>query len=249
MRMEVKELKKPVLGKYAFVVPEFEECEGLNLGVGIARRGGELKQTLEETPEQYYAEQVERKGLAYKHFVSVQPAMNLDVKVAARGNGDPTIVEPRLVNGYDGFGGVHDNLIWLQKAGKLIYTLHNKIIFESVKERSQGESKLLDSAVRLSCLAVSADNKRLAAGEGDTNAKNGVAYIHLYDISNPDAPRRTSTLANHHSGIQALAFAAKGDVLISMSNYGENRWVAWDVADNGARILADQAMDRDGLTP
>lgn len=34
-----------------------------------------------------------------------------------------------------------------------------------------------------------------------------------------------------------------------MSNYGENRWVAWDVADNGARILADQAMDRDGLTP
>jgi hypothetical protein len=38
MRMEVKELKKPILGAYAFVVPEFDNCDELNLGVGVARK-------------------------------------------------------------------------------------------------------------------------------------------------------------------------------------------------------------------
>jgi hypothetical protein len=187
-------------------------------------------------------------NLSYKHFVSVQPILKVETQVGLRTQ-DNSAVVPRLVNGYDGFGGVHDNLIWLQKVGKLIYTLHNKIIFESVKERSQGDekSKLLDSAVRLSCLAVDSEHKWLAAGEGDVNS-NGVAYIWIYDISNPEAPRRTSKLSNHHGGIQALAFAAKGTVLLSMSNYMENRWVCWDVSI-GAVILADQAMDRDGLSP
>ena len=82
MRMQVKELKKPVLGAYAFVVPEFDNCDELNLGVGVARK--ELRQTLEETPEQYYAEQVERMNLSYKHFVSVQPILKVETQVGIR---------------------------------------------------------------------------------------------------------------------------------------------------------------------
>jgi hypothetical protein len=216
MRMEVKELKKPILGKHAFVVPEFDECEGLNLNAGsVARR--DVKQTLEETPEQYYNELARRMNLCYRHFVSVQDHRNYGCEVGAR-SASKLMLEPKLINGYDGFSGVHDNMIWLQKDGKLIYTLHNKIIIESVKERLQGEKKLLDSCVRLSCLAITDDNKTLAAGEGDANG-NGLSYIWIYDITNKEEPVKINKLVNHHAGIQSLAFVDNGKALISMSNF------------------------------
>jgi WD40 repeat protein len=34
------------------------------------------------------------------------------------------------VNGYDGFSGVHENLIWNPYTGCIIYTLNNKVIIE-----------------------------------------------------------------------------------------------------------------------
>lgn len=42
----------------------------------------------------------------------------------------------RLINGYDGYGGVHDNLIWNANSGWICYTLNNKVIFENTKIRS-----------------------------------------------------------------------------------------------------------------
>ena len=41
------------------------------------------------------------------------------------------------MNGYDGFGGVHDNMVWDSSAGWMAYTLHNKLIFENTKTREQ----------------------------------------------------------------------------------------------------------------
>ena len=47
------------------------------------------------------------------------------------------LIDPTTVNGYDGFGGVHDNLVWDSQGGWLAYTLHNKVIFENSKTREQ----------------------------------------------------------------------------------------------------------------
>lgn len=45
------------------------------------------------------------------------------------------LIDPFIVNGYDGFGGVHDNLIWNPMQGIIIYTLNNKVIIEQTKTR------------------------------------------------------------------------------------------------------------------
>jgi hypothetical protein len=45
------------------------------------------------------------------------------------------IIEPTIVNGYDGFGGVHDNLLWSISDDQIVYTLNNKVIFENTKSR------------------------------------------------------------------------------------------------------------------
>jgi hypothetical protein len=76
-------------------------------------------------------------------------------------------LELKLVNGYDGFGGVHDNLVWSVQAGFTYFTLNNKVIIENTKTRQQ--SIFADSCLQLSCLAVSNDGKYLAAGEGSEN--------------------------------------------------------------------------------
>ena len=61
----------------------------------------------------------------------------------------------------------------------MVYTLHNKVIFESVKTREQ--TVLCDSASQLSTLALSADKRLLAVGEGRPNSKTGNSLIYLYD--------------------------------------------------------------------
>jgi len=63
------------------------------------------------------------------------------------------IAEPKNIQGYDAFSGVHDNLYWEPCKGHLVYTLHNKLIFEDTKDRDQFICD--DSMNRLSCLACS----------------------------------------------------------------------------------------------
>jgi len=88
-------------------------------------------------------------------------------------------MHPTLVNGYDGFGGVHDNLVWNQQDGWVAYTLHNKVIFETVKTREQ--TILCDSASQLSTVALSYDKRLLAVGEGRPHSRTGNSLIYLYD--------------------------------------------------------------------
>ena len=45
----------------------------------------------------------------------------------------PKIIQPSIVNGYDGLTGVHDNLIWNPANGFMTYTLYNKVIYENTK--------------------------------------------------------------------------------------------------------------------
>jgi len=44
-------------------------------------------------------------------------------------------MEQKLIIGYDGFGGVHDNLAWNVSAGFTYFTLNNKFIIENTKTR------------------------------------------------------------------------------------------------------------------
>jgi hypothetical protein len=60
------------------------------------------------------------------------------------GKASEKVMKPSVVSGYDGFGGVHDNIVWHQADGWMAYTLHNKVIFENVKTREQ--TVLCDSA-------------------------------------------------------------------------------------------------------
>ena len=91
------------------------------------------------------------------------------------------MIEPSIVNGYDGLSGVHDNLIWSPATGTMTYTLHNKVIHENTKTRSQMVFAVSD--VRLSCIAQSPDSKLFAVGEGETNS-NGQSYVLIVDLEN-----------------------------------------------------------------
>jgi WD40 repeat protein len=103
--------------------------------------------------------------------------------------------EQKLINGYDGYGGVHDNLQWNVTAGYTFLTLNNKVIIENTKTREQ--IVFADSNVQLSCIAMSEDGKYLAAGEGQENAQ-GNSLIYLYDI---EKQKLVNKLPFHTKGI------------------------------------------------
>lgn len=120
-------------------------------------------------------------------------------------------MSPAVVNGYDGFGGVHDNLVWCPEDGWMAYTLHNKVIFENVKTRDQ--TVLFDSTTQLSTIALSKDKKMLAVAEGRPNTKTGNSQIYLYDTTGRKLIQKYTF---HQRGIQALAFSNTGSHLISV---------------------------------
>jgi WD40 repeat protein len=129
------------------------------------------------------------------------------------------MLEQKLISGYDGFGGVHDNLLWNVTAGFTYYTLNNKLIIENTKTREQ--TVLADSTVQLSCIAGSADGKYIAVGEGSPNAQgNAIAY--LYDVETVPPKRLPSRLAFHQKGIQSMAFSYDSKYLITLGVQGDD---------------------------
>ena len=182
MRASVKEKRKPKLAEYSFIVPEFkvqqsEDAKLSSLGV-VADR-------VDTTGVmQYYQNQVNERDLSFNHFVSVKDIINVDCQLEKGAmfsvEGQGKTIEPTTVNGYDGFSGVHDNLLWHQPSGMITYTLHNKIILESTKSRQQ--TVLTESEVRLSTLAKSPNERILAAAEGEAG-RMGNAVIYLIDLT------------------------------------------------------------------
>ena len=51
--------------------------------------------------------------------------------------GDRSSLPLKLINGYDGYGGVHDNMVWNAFQGFTYFTLNNKLIVENTKTREQ----------------------------------------------------------------------------------------------------------------
>ena len=116
-----------------------------------------------------YLSKAEGLELNYNHFISMadilQISVKLDKTVSILGGSSEKVANAEIVNGYDGFGGVHDNLLWNPKSGMMIYTMNNKVIMEQTKTRQQ--TILCESTVRLSCLAQTFDGKFIAAAEGE----------------------------------------------------------------------------------
>ena len=65
----------------------------------------------------------------------LQISVRLDKTVSILGGSQEKVATAEIVNGYDGFGGVHDNLLWNPKSGMMIYTMNNKVIMEQTKTR------------------------------------------------------------------------------------------------------------------
>jgi hypothetical protein len=90
------------------------------------------------------------------------------------------------VNGYDGFSGAHNNLMWSVGTGRIFYSLNNKLIEENTQNRSQ--KIWSDAETRISTLAYFSGDKTgkkwelIAAAEGDKNSK-GYSDIFLYNVT------------------------------------------------------------------
>ena len=175
----------------------------------------------------------EDRKLAYNHYtdcsqkadkqqlqdVDSQHFMNF-----AAGESKSMTLDQKLISGYDGFGGVHDNLLWNVTAGFTYYTLNNKLIIENTKTREQ--TVLADATVQLSCLAGSANDKYIAVGEGSPNAQ-GSANAYLYNV---DTKRLQSRLTFHQKGIQSMAFSSDSRYLITLGVQGDDILAIWDIS-------------------
>ena len=87
----------------------------------------------------HYEAKVKEKELSFNHFVTVQDKKTFEVEIEKKSLlADPSecrVIESNIVNGYDGFGGVHENLLWNANQGTIVYTLNNKVIKENTKTR------------------------------------------------------------------------------------------------------------------
>ena len=75
--------------------------------------------------------------LAYTHFLGVGKVIESDSEYEMGIKSKRDILEQKLVTGYDGYGGVHDNLMWNPQAGFTYFTLNNKFVIENTKTREQ----------------------------------------------------------------------------------------------------------------
>jgi len=159
---------------------------------------------------------VSEHSLAFNHFVSIKDMVNVDITVEKNvygADGQGKIIEPVTVNGYDGFSGVHDNILWTPSSGMITYSLHNKIIIESTRTRQQ--TIMTESEVRISCMARSAEERGqiLAVAEGEPS-RMGNAIIYLIDVRNQKVSNKI-TFFRH--GVQSMAFSNDGKYLIASS--------------------------------
>lgn len=225
MRMSVKEKKKPKLAEFSFIVQPFIPAEKIEHHL-IPSLGAYNNQDTSEL-RQYYEEVREERELTFNHFLSIKDKKQIDVEIEKKALvidvADGKTIEPTIVNGYDGFGGVHDNLLWNANQGSIIYTLNNKVIKEDTKTRKQ--TIFAESTVRLSCIAQTTDGKLCAAAEGETNAE-GNALIYLFET---ETGKLMNRLTFHQKGVQSLIFANRGQNLISLAVAEENTLVVWDI--------------------
>lgn len=125
----------------------------------------------------------------------------------------------RDIRTYIGYNGApQSNVIWNEKGGWTLYTLNNKVVLESLKDRSQ--VVLIETGAELSCIACDSQFQYLAAGTGYPINEEPTAPILLWKLAeNPFAspPTLLRDLNFHHQGVQQMAFSADSKHLVSIS--------------------------------
>ena len=182
----------------------------------------------------------EDRKLTYNHYADCSQKSDkhqpVDIEAQhfmnfAGGETKSMALEQKLINGYDGFGGVHDNLLWHGTAGLTYYTLNNKLIIEAAKNESREQTVLADASVQLSCLAAS--EKYIAVGEGSPGSHTdadgvsiAVAYIYHIETKRPF----NKHLSFHRKGIQSMAFSSDSKYLVTLGVQGDDTVAVWDVS-------------------
>ena len=196
------------LNEDTFIIPEFKTIDQ-----------GPPKQPQRdfiETPMNVKQHRIDRK-LTYNHYAGCSQRMEVEVEGQQLMNyggaeSKNMLLEQKLVNGYDGYGGVHDNLVWNAKGGYTYFTLNNKLIIERTKSQNREQHIFADSQVQLSCIAQSKCQRFIAVGEGHENAQ-GNSLVYLYDI---EKLKKVQTLPFHQKGIQSIAFSNDSRFLITL---------------------------------
>lgn len=123
----------------SFYLPEFKACEP-------AEKGLRPYDQRDFVPTPVIVKQArDDHKLTYNHYHYAKDnnkRVNVEVETGARmvglsglGNSRQTL-DQKLINGYDGFSGVHDNLAWNPAGGLTYFTLNNKLIIEETQTRT-----------------------------------------------------------------------------------------------------------------
>ena len=167
-------------------------------------------------------------GITCNHYANCAQKVDDEAKPEKKGltvktMKDQSTLEQKIINGYDGFGGVHDNLVRNVAGGLTIFTLNNKLIVENTKTREQ--IVYSDASSQLSCMAVSDDFKLVAVGEG-CQSGSGNARIFIYNL---DTRQKIGTVNFHQKGVQTLAFSHDKKYLISCGTKDDAIVALWDM--------------------
>lgn len=204
----------------SFIVPQIVQFEH-------SQNQGPPTEEFYPSPDRVDIERADRK-LTYNHYCNLNKKVDIEVESSAFisnlsiVDSRHQLLEQRLINGYDGFGGVHDNLFWNVRDGLTYFTLNNKLIIEKTKSREQ--IVFADSSVQLSCMAVSRDMKLIATGEG-SQSPQGASLAYLYDV---EKNKLVARLACQYKGIQSMAFY-ESRYLITTGVQGENLMSIWNL--------------------
>lgn len=124
----------------AFLLPAFKLLPATSEQINSIDDSGEEASGAQQLVVQYQNTRKD-KGLTYNHYANSGPSYDIELQpqliIEEQKSNTCQDMVPSIVNGYDGFGGVHNNLVWDQSEGWMAYSLHNKVIFELVKTREQ----------------------------------------------------------------------------------------------------------------
>jgi WD40 repeat protein len=239
MRKLVKERKKPKLKEFSFIVNDFKPVAMPDEKLGTLYMRTNLNEE-SQSLSTYYTEQTKLRELSYNHFVSCQsmlkPEVALEMESLITDENEPKKIEPDLVNGYDGFSGAHDNMVWMPKEAMVLYTMYNKLLIENTKTRQQQIFTL--SEVRLSCLARSPTGRFVAVGDGEQNNK-GYSQIHIVDLA---ANMNLNPVVCFVHGVQSLVFTENDRFLVALSTEEDNTVAVIDV-HNKMQVVASRTFE------
>jgi len=224
----------------SFIVPQFKPFEQI---LYPKQESMYDRVSFYPTPNVVKSRRADRK-LTFNHYNDCAKRVEIEPDSQSHFGGGEKLsntLEQKLINGYDGYGGVHDNLVWNVEKGFTYYTLNNKFIIEDTKTRQQ--TVFAESSVQLSCISVSPDWKLIAVAEGRATAQ-GNSLIRIYDLETKT--KKHNDLNFHQHGIQSMDWSKDSQYLVSIGVQGDDLVGVWDV--RGSTIVKSGSLSSSHAT-